>query len=75
MMDLRAPCVLKPRRNVEGTAVLYPLLCDSPQALDDALSGLDKSLYFAQEYVRGQATTCAPISRATASTLPSGRKT
>ena len=54
MAGLRAPCVLKPRRNVEGAAVLYPLLCGSSQALRNALNGLDKTLYFAQEYVRGQ---------------------
>jgi hypothetical protein len=50
----RAPCVLKPIRNVDRGAVLYPLLCDSEPALQQALDGLDTRLYFAQEFVRGQ---------------------
>ncbi|HEX6722069.1 MAG TPA: hypothetical protein VF107_10900, partial [Burkholderiaceae bacterium] len=54
MDALRAPCVLKPIRNVDGGAVLYPLLCDSEAALQRALAGLDTRLYFAQEFVRGQ---------------------
>ena len=49
-----APCVLKPLRNVAAGRVLYPLLCRTPQALEEALAGLDRSAYFAQDFVVGQ---------------------
>ncbi len=53
MDALRAPCVLKPRRNVDGSTVLYPLLCDSAPAL--AGPGQPRyALVLCQEFVRGQ---------------------
>ncbi len=54
MFALRAPCVLKPTQNVKNGKVLYPLLCRSPRELDMALDGLDRSAYFAQDFIVGQ---------------------
>lgn len=50
----RAPCVLKPRENVSQGRVLYPMLCRSTLELDQALTGLDRAAYFAQDFVTGQ---------------------
>ena len=49
-----APCVLKPRENIVGAAVLYPRLCLSDTTLKSARRGLDPDLWFAQHYVEGQ---------------------
>lgn len=49
-----SPCVLKPRANVAHGRVLYPLLCRSEAELDLALAGLDRSAYFAQDFIVGQ---------------------
>ncbi|RTL25568.1 MAG: hypothetical protein EKK47_23065 [Burkholderiales bacterium] len=60
----QAPCVLKPRENVAHGRVLYPLLCRSPQELDQALSGLDRRDYFAQDFISGQSHyLCAYLSQ------------
>lgn len=60
----RAPCVLKPRENVNQGKVLYPLLCRSTQELDQALTGLDRDAYFAQDFVLGQSYyLCGYLSR------------
>jgi hypothetical protein len=59
-----APCVLKPRENVAGGRVRYPLLCRDQGALDQALAGLDRQAYFAQDFVIGQSHyLCAHIAR------------
>lgn len=54
MTALRAPCVLKPRVNVSGGRVLYPLLCLDDAALAMAHAGLRDDEWFAQDYVDGQ---------------------
>lgn len=60
----RAPCVLKPRENVAGGRVWYPLLCRSPAELDQVLTGLDRSAYFAQDFIIGQSHyLCAYLAR------------
>lgn len=60
----QAPCVLKPRENLAKGRVLYPLLCRSVQDLDQALSGLDRSDYFAQDFIIGQSHyLCAYLSQ------------
>jgi hypothetical protein len=51
---LKAPCVLKPRHNVSGAQVLYPLLCRTPEQLEAARAGLDPAQWFAQTWVEGQ---------------------
>jgi hypothetical protein len=64
MFALRAPCVLKPTHNVKNGRVLYPLLCRSPRELDMALDGLDRSAYFAQDFIVGQSHyLCAYLTR------------
>ena len=51
---LRAPCVLKPRVNVQGGRVLYPQLCLDEATLAAARAGLREGDWFAQDYVDGQ---------------------
>ncbi|MFA7282586.1 MAG: hypothetical protein WC100_21060 [Sterolibacterium sp.] len=59
-----APCVLKPVQNVAGGRVLYPLLCRTPAELARALTGLDRSNYFAQDLIVGQSHyLCAYLAR------------
>jgi len=59
-----APCVLKPRANVAHGRVLYPILCRSSAELDQALTGLDRGAYFAQDFIVGQSHyLCAYLSR------------
>lgn len=60
----QAPCVLKPLRNVADGRVLYPLLCRTPTELADALTGLDRAAYFAQDFIAGQSHyLCAYLAR------------
>jgi hypothetical protein len=60
----KAPCVLKPLDNVSGGRVLYPLLCRTEVELDQALTGLDKRAYFAQDFIVGQSHyLCAYIAK------------
>jgi hypothetical protein len=54
MASLRAPCVLKPRVNVSGSQVLYPMLCLDEATLARAAAGLSADDWFAQDYVDGQ---------------------
>ena len=49
-----APCVLKPRANVQSAQVLYPRLCLDEASLAMALAGLDADDWFAQDYIDGQ---------------------
>lgn len=49
-----APCVLKPLVNLAAGEILYPWLCQTSGDLAHALSVIDTSLYFAQEYIDGQ---------------------
>lgn len=49
-----APCVLKPRENVSAGRVLYPLLCRSDDELQQAMQDLNRSAYFAQDFIKGQ---------------------
>lgn len=59
-----APCVLKPRANVDGGRVLYPLLCADESALQHARHQADPRHYFAQEWVQGQSVyLCAYLAR------------
>lgn len=59
-----APCVLKPIQNVASGRVLYPLLCPTPTELTHALTGLDRSRYFAQDFIMGQSLyLCAYLAR------------
>ncbi len=53
---LRAPCVLKPRVNVSGGRVLYPVLCPDEASLARARAQgpLDAGGWFAQEWIDGQ---------------------
>lgn len=51
--EARAPCVLKPRKNLMGGKILHPLICRNAQLLEDARSSLDIEAYFAQEFVYG----------------------
>lgn len=64
MQTPHAPCVLKPVANVSAGKVLYPLLCPSSSALDEALTGLDRDAYFAQDFIIGQSHyLCAYIAK------------
>ena len=59
-----APCVLKPIQNVRNDRVLYPLLCRTSVDLAQALTGLDRSIYFAQQFIVGQSHyLCAYLAR------------
>ena len=59
-----APCVLKPRENVHAGRVLYPLLCPTDATLHQALSTVDRSNYFAQDFIQGQSHyLCAYLAR------------
>ncbi|TAK98364.1 MAG: hypothetical protein EPO09_02465 [Aquabacterium sp.] len=59
-----APCVLKPRENVRAGRVLYPVLCPEVTDLQHALSVLDRSSYFAQDFIKGQSHyLCAYLAR------------
>jgi hypothetical protein len=59
-----APCVFKPRRNVEDGRVLYPLLCPTDAALQQALARPGIGRYFAQAFVPGQSYyLCAYLAR------------
>ncbi|HEX5356543.1 MAG TPA: hypothetical protein VFW93_10005 [Aquabacterium sp.] len=49
-----APCVLKPHENVSQGRVRYPLLCRTDADLQQALHGLDRQAYFAQDFITGQ---------------------
>ncbi|MET0384048.1 MAG: hypothetical protein ABW032_11560 [Burkholderiaceae bacterium] len=52
----RAPCVLKPRVNVIGGRVLYPIICADEEKLARALADPDlrPDEWFAQEFIDGQ---------------------
>lgn len=50
----RPPCVLKPRENLQAARVLYPQLCLTPEALTQALAGIEPAQWFAQDYIDGQ---------------------
>ncbi len=54
MAALHAPCVLKPRVNISGGRVLYPILCPDEATLARARPGLNDAEWFAQDYVDGQ---------------------
>ena len=61
---LKPPCVLKPRHNVSGSQVLYPLLCRTEEQLQGARAGLDATQWFAQTWVEGQSHyLCAYLAR------------
>lgn len=49
-----APCVLKPAANILDDCGAYPKLCRTPAELEAALTGLDRSAWFAQAWVEGQ---------------------
>ncbi|TDM08994.1 MAG: hypothetical protein C4K60_06450 [Ideonella sp. MAG2] len=62
--QLQAPCVLKPRHNVQGGQVLYPQLCRTEAQLQAARAGLDPAQWFAQAWVEGQSHyLCAYLAR------------
>lgn len=59
-----APCVLKPRENVSAGRVLYPVLCPTNADLQEVLPSLDRSSYFAQDFIKGQSHyLCAYLAR------------
>jgi len=49
-----APCVLKPRKNLAGGRILYPVICRNAQSLSEARRREDVGEYFAQEFVHGE---------------------
>lgn len=60
----QAPCVLKPRRNLQQGQVHYPQLCLTPEQLSLARRGREPSHWFAQAYIEGQSHyLCAYIGR------------
>lgn len=62
--EWRAPCVLKPRANLKDGRVLYPLLCETQEALGSALAQVRPGDYFAQQFLRGQSYyLCAYLAR------------
>lgn len=64
LATLRSPCVLKPRVNLVSSRILYPVLCLTQEAVNTALSGIDPSYWFAQDYVDGQSYyLCGYLSR------------
>lgn len=59
-----APCVLKPKRNVVLDRVLYPILCKDHNELQFALNFVDRTNYFAQQFIEGKSYyICGYISR------------
>ncbi len=50
----KAPCVLKPVRNVLQGRVCYPLLCRTDEELVTAMRETDRRDWFAQAWVEGQ---------------------
>lgn len=64
LTEAQAPCVLKPRENLTGGRILYPLICRNDTSLSDALRQTDQESYFAQEYVDGESLYfCSYIDR------------
>ncbi|MGC4059796.1 MAG: hypothetical protein QM749_02615 [Aquabacterium sp.] len=64
MASPRSPCVLKPIVDVKRGRVLYPLLCRTDIELDQALTGLERQAYFAQDFIIGQSHyLCAYIAK------------
>lgn len=60
----RAPCVLKPRRNLVNGRVQYPLLCRTDTELAAAKATINPADWFAQDYVQGQSHyLCGYLSR------------
>jgi hypothetical protein len=50
----KAPCVLKPCKNIVDGNVLYPIICQDDLVLENTLSNIKSENYFAQEYIEGQ---------------------
>ena len=61
---LKAPCVLKPRKNVVKEKVFYPLICKNASDLRNALRKIEWSSWFAQDWIEGQSIyLCAYLDR------------
>jgi hypothetical protein len=54
MNNLQAPCVLKPRINVDDGKVHYPILCATDEELEKVLEDCDSQRWFAQRWIDGQ---------------------
>ncbi len=52
--NLTAPCVFKPKENIVGGEVLYPVLCFTELEVKQAASELSPDRWFVQRYVSGQ---------------------
>lgn len=50
----QAPCVLKPKCNVQSGRILYPKICKNESDLTSALKDLDTHHWFSQAWVDGQ---------------------
>lgn len=50
----KAPCVLKPCKNIVNSNVFYPIICQDDLVLENALSNIKSENYFVQEYIEGQ---------------------
>ena len=50
----QAPCVLKPRNNIDNGKVLYPIIVSSKEELDQLLGKIQQYAWFSQQWIEGQ---------------------
>lgn len=59
-----APCVLKPKTNIQEGTVHYPIICRTQKQLQDSIDKIHPSRWFAQKWVDGRSIyLCAYLDR------------
>ncbi|MCC8991616.1 MAG: hypothetical protein LM514_03350 [Streptococcus sp.] len=59
-----SPCVLKPKCNMVNGKILYPILCQNQDELEEALETIKIDEWFSQEWIEGQSLyLCAYLDR------------
>ena len=67
--EIKVPCVIKPRLNVNDGTVYYPKLCQTESELNEALAAIEPENWFPQAWVEGQSYyLCAYIAKTGEST-------